>query len=53
MPLQTPVLALARLAEEGGHSGGPNPWIIGAVAFGILLFLLITVVAIGGGRDHT
>ncbi|GAA1918626.1 hypothetical protein [Nocardioides marmoribigeumensis] len=52
MPLQTPVLALARLAEEG-HSGGVNPWIIGATALGILLFLLFVVVAIGGGRDHT
>jgi hypothetical protein len=52
MPLQTPVLALARLAEEG-HSEGVNPWIIGGVAFAILLFLLIVVVAIGGGRDHT
>ena len=52
MPLQTPVLALARLAEEGG-SGGVHPWIIGATALGLLLLLLIVVVAIGGGRDHT
>ena len=52
MPLQTPVLALARLAEEG-HSEGINPWLVGAVFFGILMFLLIVVVAIGGGRDHT
>jgi hypothetical protein len=52
MPLQTPVLALARLAEEG-HSEGVNPWLVGAVALGVLLFLLLVVVGIGGGRDHT
>ncbi len=52
MPLQTPVLALARLAEEG-HSEGVNPWIIGGVALGILIALLLVVVAIGGGREHT
>ena len=52
MPLQTPVLALARLAEEGS-SGGVNPWIVGGTALGLLLLLLFVVVAIGGGRDHT
>ena len=52
MPLQTPALALARLAETG-HSDGVNPWIIGATALGILLLLLLVVVSIGGGRDHT
>ena len=53
MPLQTPVLALARLAEEGHAEGGVNPWIIGGVALAILLGLLLVVVAIGGGREHT
>ncbi len=52
MPLLTPVLTLARLAEEGG-SDGINPWLVGGIALGLLLALLLTVVAIGGGRDHT
>jgi hypothetical protein len=52
MPLQTPVHALARLAE-GGHSDGVNPWIIGGTALGLLLLLMLVVVTIGGGRDHT
>ena len=52
MPLQTPALALARLAEEGS-SEGLNPWLVGGVILGILLFLLLVVVAIGGGREHT
>ncbi len=52
MPLQTPVLALARLAEEGG-SGGVNPWLVGGTVLALLLFLMLVVVAIGGGRDHT
>ena len=52
MPQLIPVLALARLAEEG-HSEGVNPWIVGGVALGILLLLLLVVVAIGGGRAPT
>ena len=51
--MQTPALALARLAEEGHSAEGINPWIVGGVALAILLFLLVVVVAIGGGREHT
>jgi len=53
MPLQTSVLALVRLAEESHSEAAVNPWIIGGVALGILLALLLVVVAIGGGREHT
>ena len=49
---ETDMRRFRRLAEEG-HSEGVNPWIIGGVALGILLALLIVVVAIGGGRDHS
>jgi hypothetical protein len=42
------------LAESAGHeSGGANPWVVGAVALGILLALLLGVVAVGGGREHS
>jgi hypothetical protein len=42
------------LTESAGHeSGGVNPWVIGGVALGILLALLLAVVAFGGGREHS
>ena len=45
---------LILLSESASHeSGGVNPWIIGAVALGILLALLFAVVAFGGGREHS
>jgi hypothetical protein len=50
------VLNLMVLLTESESSGGGdelNPWVVGAVALGILLAALLAVVAIGGGRDHT
>ena len=45
---------LTFLAESAGHeSGGVNPWIIGAIALGILLVMLLVVVGFGGGREHS
>ena len=45
---------LILLSESAGHEGGGvNPWIIGAVALGLLLALLLAVVAFGGGREHS
>ena len=42
------------LAENAASEGGEvNPWVIGALALGILLAALLAVLAIGGGRDHT
>ena len=38
-------------STEGG--GELNPWVVGAIALGILLAALLAVLAIGGGRDHT
>jgi hypothetical protein len=46
--------ALVFASEATGHeSAAPNPYLIGAVALAILLFLLLVVVAIGGGREHS
>ena len=49
------VLTLAvHLSESASSEGdGVSPYVIGAVALGILLAALLAVVSIGGGRDHT
>ena len=42
------------LAAESGH-GEPavHPYVVGAVALGLLLALLLAVVSFGGGREHS
>ena len=49
------VLTLAvRLTESASSEGeGLNPYLVGAIALGILLATLLAVISIGGGRDHT
>ena len=48
------VNTLVFLSESAGHdSGGANPWVIGGIALGLLLALLLAVVAFGGGREHS
>jgi hypothetical protein len=49
--LNLAVLLSETESTEGG--GELNPWIVGALALGILLAALLAVLAIGGGRDHT
>ena len=41
-------------AEEGEHEvNHAISWGIGALALGILLFLLLGLIAFGGGREHS
>ena len=40
-------------AASGGGSEAVHPWVIGGLVLGILLVLLVAVVAIGGGREHS
>ncbi len=41
-------------AEEGEHEVNQAiSWGIGGLALGILLFLMIALVAFGGGREHS
>jgi hypothetical protein len=41
-------------AETGeGASLGVHPYVVGAVALGLLLALLLAVVSFGGGREHS
>ena len=46
---------MVRLSETHSSEGGSevSPYLIGAIALGILLAALLAVMAIGGGRDHT
>jgi hypothetical protein len=46
-------ITLIFLAESAGESDGVNPWVIGGLAIGLLLLLLLAVVAFGGGRVHS
>ena len=50
--LSTILVAAAEQTEhaEGGHV---NPYVIGAVALGILFTLLFILLAFGKGREHT
>ncbi len=43
---------LVSMSESGGAES-VNPYVIGGVALGGLLCLLLVVLFIGGGRDHT
>ncbi len=50
--LVTAASVVSRAAEE---AGGPpiSPYAVGGIALGILLFLLLGLVAFGGGREHS
>ena len=50
------IMSLAVLAAEAGahaEEEGINPWLVGGIAFGILVAALISLVAFAGGRDHS
>ena len=42
---------IAMAAEE--HTEKVSHWLIGGIALGILLFLLVALLAFGGGREHS
>jgi len=46
-------LAVQLSESASSEGGGLNPYLVGAIALGILLAALLAVVSIGGGRDHT
>ncbi len=49
------MLDLTRVAAEAAEHGDPaiNPYIIGGLALGVLLTLLLITVLFGLGREHT
>jgi len=40
-------------ASESAHGGGIHPYAVGGIALGILLVLMLILLAIGGGREHS
>ncbi len=41
------------LAAEASSASGINKWVVGAVALGILLVLMLGLLTFGRGRDHS
>lgn len=52
MSLSQTTLLLTQAAEET-HEQVINPWIVGAIALGLLLAMIAILVAFGGGREHS
>ena len=50
--ISVPALAVLSAAEEHGEPA-VNPWFIGGGVLLFLLFLLVGLIAFGGGRDHS
>jgi uncharacterized protein (DUF2062 family) len=51
MSLSALTLQAAEIAEHGEPA--VSPYVIGAIALGILLFLLLALITFGGGREHS
>jgi len=47
------VLNLITFASEAEAHSGPNPYVVGGLVLLLLLGLLVALVAIGGGREHS
>ena len=41
------------IAAESAGEPAVHPWAVGAITLGILLFLLLVLVSVGGGREHS
>ena len=51
MSLTSVITVAAETAEQGDPA--IHPYAVGALALGILLFLLIALLMFGAGRDHS
>lgn len=47
--------AFTVVLAETGAEGEPliHPYVVGGIAFGILMFLLLALIAFGAGREHS
>jgi len=46
-------LLLTQVAEEAHGDPAVSPWVVGGAVLAFLLFLLVALVAFGGGREHS
>ena len=46
-------LVLTALEATTEESGGLNHWVVGGIALGILLLLMLGLLAFGAGREHS
>lgn len=54
MSLSTVHTIVAAAAETEAHSDpAVPPWVVGLIAFGILLALLVGLLTFAGGREHS
>ncbi len=53
MSLSQIAVLLTRAAEESHGDPAVSPWFVGGGALAILLFLLVALIAFGGGREHS
>jgi len=44
---------LSIVAAEAEVSGGINHWVVGGIALGILLLLMVALLSFGAGREHS
>ena len=51
--LSQTALLLTQVAEEAHDNPAVSPWLVGAGTLAVLLFLLVALVAFGGGREHS
>ncbi|UUZ58440.1 hypothetical protein [Nocardioides sp. B-3] len=52
MSLSALTIQAAETVESHGEPA-VSPYFIGAIALGILLFLLLALITFGGGREHS
>ena len=45
--------ALTLLAAESSESAGISPYLVGGLVLAFLLSLLLALVSVGGGREHS
>ncbi|WP_167880397.1 hypothetical protein [Nocardioides guangzhouensis] len=45
--------SLTIVAAEAAGTSDVNPWAVGAVVLGILLVLMLVLLIVGAGREHS
>jgi hypothetical protein len=51
--MSTSLTALTLTAAEAHGEPAVHPYVVGGIAFAILLALLLVLLVVGGGREHS